>query len=267
MLYIPGFLKRCSKGRKCLHPEGPQLLATQAYFHRNSSAKDGLNCACKECAKAALKEQHRKHRRRDTEYSKAWRQANPAKVRARKKREYEKHHEKIRAKVKKWREQNPQKANANIKAWHKRHPGKRREIGRTYVKRHPDKINANTIKYRTKKRGLPCDFGIQEWQHALNYFNGCCAVCGRPPGLWHTLARDHWIPITSPDCPGTIPANIVPLCHSLKDGENGCNNSKNNRDPVEWLTAKYGKRKAAQILKRIETYFEWVREQDKQYHI
>lgn len=34
------------------------------------------------------------------------------------------------------------------------------------------------------------------------------------------------------------------------------------RDPLEWLTDRFGPRKAKQILKRIEEYFAWVREQD-----
>lgn len=94
------------------------------------------------------------------------------------------------------------------------------------------------------------------WEDALRYFNGCCAVCGRPPGLWHKLVGDHWIPLNDPLCPGTIPTNIVPLCH----GAQGCNSSKRASDAKEWLTRKFGKRRAADILARIEAYFEHVKQ-------
>lgn len=92
------------------------------------------------------------------------------------------------------------------------------------------------------------------------YFDGCCAICGRLPSFWHILAQEHWIPITDPrlDNPGTVVGNMLPMCHSRKDGENGCNNSKSNKDPIVWLVEKFGKRKARRILERIEAYFEWV---------
>lgn len=57
-------------------------------------------------------------------------------------------------------------------------------------------------------------------------------------------------------CPGTIPGNMVPLCHGMF----GCNNSKADKDPEIWLIKRYGKRKATIILKRINVYFDIVRE-------
>jgi hypothetical protein len=79
----------------------------------------------------------------------------------------------------------------------------------------------------------------------------------RPAGLWHQITPDHWIPLASPDCPGTVPENIIPLCF----GSGGCNNSKKAKDGYEWLLQRYGKRKACVILKRIQAYFEWVKNQ------
>lgn len=104
---------------------------------------------------------------------------------------------------------------------------------------------------KARQLGLPDTLTIQQWNHALVYFNHSCAVCGRFIGLWHTIAMDHWMPLSDNNCPGTIAKNIVPLCHGL----DGCNNKKRNRNPVEWLTDTYGKRKANKILRRIEQYF------------
>lgn len=109
---------------------------------------------------------------------------------------------------------------------------------------------------RVRKVSLSDQFSQEDWNRALAHFEGCCAVCGRSIGLWHTLAMDHWIPVTDPTCPGTVPTNIIPLCHGI----NGCNNSKKDRDPVEWLTWKFGSRKAKRILARIQAYFDSLKD-------
>lgn len=113
---------------------------------------------------------------------------------------------------------------------------------------------------RARKLQLPANFTEMQWGRALEYFGYRCAVCGRPAGLWHFLAQDHWIPITSKrkDNPGTTALNVLPLCH----GEGGCNSKKSNKEPEAWLDLEFGKRKAKRILKRVAAYFEWVRKQD-----
>lgn len=120
-----------------------------------------------------------------------------------------------------------------------------------------------TSRRAARKLGLPNTFTTADWQRTLGYFNGCCAVCGHP--LYdlfgtHTAAADHWIALSDPrpDNPGTVATNIVCLCH----GSQGCNNSKKNHPAEKWLIERFGKRRAREILKRIETYFQWVREQD-----
>lgn len=117
-------------------------------------------------------------------------------------------------------------------------------------------------KHRYRIRSLEVNFSDNDWQRAIDYFHGCCAVCGRQlSDLFgeHTAGMDHWIPISSPGCPGTIPENIVPLCHGI----DGCNNHKHAKDPEQWLNERYGKRKAKRILERINAYFQWVREQNE----
>lgn len=112
--------------------------------------------------------------------------------------------------------------------------------------------------YDQRKQNLPRAFTVRDWERALEYWGHSCAICGRPRGLWHTLAQDHWVPLTHADCPGTVPTNILPLCH----GEDGCNNSKGKKDPEEWLVAKLGRRRANRKLREITAYFEWVHAQE-----
>lgn len=154
-----------------------------------------------------------------------------------------------RLKTQKWREDNPERTKASMQSWKETHLKNWRLRN---IERIRFRGRIHTGHRRARILNLPNEFTTEDWQRALDYFGGCCAVCGRPPGLWHRLAMDHWIPITSPDCPGTIASNIIPLCH----GDNGCNNSKNNHDPSKWLVKKVGKQKANQILKRIQDYFD-----------
>jgi hypothetical protein len=110
------------------------------------------------------------------------------------------------------------------------------------------------VTYRLRRRSLPNTFTLDDWERALDYWGYACAVCARPRGLWHTISQDHWVPLTSPDCPGTVPSNMLPLCY----GADGCNNSKGKKDPALWLVEKLGKRKGKKKWAEIETYFGWV---------
>ena len=118
-------------------------------------------------------------------------------------------------------------------------------------RRERDKRRIEAHKQRSRKRSLPCEYTETQWQHALNYWHGCCAYCGNQPGLFdynQTLHQDHYIPLSNPDCPGTVIANMLPSCQS-------CNLSKGNKNPIKWLTEKLGTRKAKIKLAEIETYF------------
>lgn len=147
-----------------------------------------------------------------------------------------------------------EKNNAAVKDWTRRNKDRIAKRTRIWGMNNRPKTRAAFQRRRARLLNLPFEFTGDDWQRALEYFQGCCAVCGRPQGLWHTLAQDHWIPITDPHCPGTVPSNIVPLCH----GADGCNNLKSNIEPSKWLRTRYGKRKAERIQQRIEAFFQWV---------
>jgi hypothetical protein len=98
---------------------------------------------------------------------------------------------------------------------------------------------------------LPNTFTLEQRAFMLAYWNYACAICGNQEGFWHLLADDHWIPINSPDCPGTVADNMIPLCH----GTNGCNNAKNSSEPQAWLVKQFGTSKARKLSKAIEAYF------------
>jgi hypothetical protein len=64
---------------------------------------------------------------------------------------------------------------------------------------------------------------------------------------------------------------MLPLCHATKGaqhmpGPRCCNNAKGNQEPVSWLTARLGPRKAQIKLREIERFFHAARLFEAAYH-
>jgi hypothetical protein len=141
------------------------------------------------------------------------------------------------------------------------HPEYEKNYRKPYRKRSPHVPQGCRARRAARKRGLPAQWTKQDWMRALAHWQNACAVCGNQEGLFWTLVPDHWIPLSHPSCPGTIPTNIIPLCHNRRGNYQSCNNTKTNRDPVTWLEDKLGIRKATQKLRAIHDYFESVRQE------
>lgn len=172
------------------------------------------------------------------------------------------HSQKCKDCVKVYQQANKKRIISNTREWQKANPEKVSSHIKRWQKANPRKMKMAAIRRRSRKESLPTELTDYDWQQAIEYFNGCCAVCGRQlKDLFatHRAAADHWIPVSyeGADNPGTVPENIVPLCHGL----DGCNNKKNAKLPDVWLKEQYGTRKANEILARINAYFEWVKSQ------
>ena len=153
-----------------------------------------------------------------------------------------------------------QHRNANAR-YYKKHRLEKAIYAREWQHKNADRNRItkrlNENRRRAVKYSLPADFTPSDWQHALDYFNHSCAVCGKREDFWTILAADHWIPLTKGG--GTTRTNMIPLCHARKGvpaGEACCNNSKYNAEPLAWLTERFGKRKAKVIMARIQAYFD-----------
>jgi hypothetical protein len=195
---------------------------------------------------------YHEHKEERAFYSKQWRNSNRDYIRQHQK-QYSRRPENVE-RIKQYQE--------GYRSCPKR-KAKRREYERQYRTRphakEQDQIQQRIIHANRKAQlsKLPNTLTEGQWQYALNYFNGGCAVCGSQLNDLsgkRTIAADHWIPLSykGDDNPGTVATNIVPLCH----GVDGCNNSKNNTMPDVWLEWKFGKRKAKKIMKRIQDYFD-----------
>lgn len=235
----PDGFKRC--------PKCDRILALSE-FHMDRQKAGGRAVYCKECVCASQKAhyapekahlayqmRYAKHKETIKAKAKVYRRNNPAKVREAQKA---------------WKRANPDRVRANRLRYYTKNQEQIREYNRKQKVRYAERRRINTQRRRARKRQLPDTITHDDWQRCLSYWNGRCAYCDNPPGLFPNmrLHADHFIPLSSPDCPGTIPTNILPACGS-------CNDSKGYSNPIDWLTWKFGKRKAKQIVKRIEDYF------------
>lgn len=225
--------------------------ATVEYFSRDSRRDLGLQPKCKACNKA-YRQANIEHRIRT---QKEWYRLNVDAVRERAKA---RRSETIHAQ-RLYNARNRDRIRKRSRAYRERKKEQLREYNRMYRRNNKHIFVAKDNRRAARKRELPCNFTGHHWQICLEYWHGCCAVCGNQlRDLFGDVEphADHWIPLSykGSDNPGTVASNIVCLCSQ-------CNLSKNDKDAKEWLIQRYEKRKAREILKRITTYFEWIKQQ------
>lgn len=159
-----------------------------------------------------------------------------------------------------WRAANPEKvreANRKPRSFDRKLAKER--INR-WRREHPEARKIEVQKRKARKQGLPAAFGKAEWERCLTYWGECCCICGRVSGRGFVIAMEHWIALSDPrECnPGTVPWNILPMCHARNGASGGCNNDKWAKDPVEWLAVYLGAEKAQEKLREIEAFFSVV---------
>lgn len=216
---------------------------TPEFWHKDKTNKSGFSYSCKECA--------RKRARQWTMDNSERNKANCRNRYATKKHEYQAYRAKNAGKIaeekRAWRKANPDLVKKHKSDSYKRHRDASNARVRKFSHANPEKIRVWTHRRRARKRDLPDTLTAAEWQFALQYFGHACAYCGAT----EKLTADHFIPINSPECPGTVAENMLPVC-------NICNSSKADRDPVEWLTERFGSYRAHEILSVIGAYSEYV---------
>lgn len=276
---LPEGMKRCWDCKQI-------LPITAEYFSHEKRTPDGFQSRCKDCFakyRAANREHinkrkqehYQENRERISEAQKQkyheddeWREkvnihnreyysANREKLIQNFRKYY---YENIEA-VREYRKKNRERYLEHSRRYRRENPEYHEKRQRDWywrsIKQNRKRARIVASRRRARKAELPSDFSVLDWQYALKYFDHSCAICGRKPDDIIILAMDHWIALSDDraDNPGTVPENIVPLCH----GKDGCNNEKHARDPEEWLIWKFGEEEAIKILAKIETYFANVR--------
>ncbi len=220
---------------------GVELSATAEYFHKDNKGKYGLKAICKSCNCAYTKSYNASHYEEQLEHRAKYRASHREQKHVHAAIYYAENRDVIRAKVRAYNHAHPEKRRVRDAAY-----------GRMYRAKYPERRRNAVIRRRTRKRDLPDNFTPLDWQTCLNYWNGQCAYCGKQAeGLWQTVHQEHFIPLISSKCPGTLPSNILPACAR-------CNHSKQDKDPHQWVIETFGKRKGGQILKAIDAYFTLV---------
>lgn len=201
-------------------------------FSNSSKNADGKRSECKQCRSDYYFDNHEQATKRIHNY-------------------YNQNREHVKAYRRTYYRQNNQHENQRNRRYYRSNRSRITPQKRHYRRRKPEVKKATEHRRMARKRNLPDTFSDADWLRALEYFGSRCAVCGCPPDDNLKIVPDHWIPLASPDCPGTVPENIVPLCH----GVGGCNNEKQHRPPEVWLTRKFGELQAKQKMAEVWIYF------------
>lgn len=217
----------------------------KAYYEANKEAASEWGRQYREKNKVAISIRRRGYRERHAD-----------RIRQQQKRYLSQNKEAIVERRRMWRERNKELIAQKKREEYLANPEKVKSRVKAWEKENPSRVKASRVirqsRRRARKLALPDTFTQIEWVTCLEYFHYCCAVCGKQ--LRDLLGEvephaDHWIPIASELCTGTIAKNMVCLC-------NACNTSKNAKLPEQWLIEKYGKRKAKAILARVQAYFD-----------
>lgn len=237
-------LKRCSSCKE---------MKPRSEYHKLSRAKDGLASQCKTCCAIAVAKSREKYgRKRDKakakEAGRRWRENNSEKYREMKAlsdKKYRQNHPDVIARIRKRgyeknREAIRQKARENYDPDKAKEQYQRFKLSPQYK----SKAAAKNQRRLARLRDLPNTLSSQQWDDCQVYFGNACAYCGQRK----ELEMEHFIPLASPHCPGTVVTNIVPSCYQ-------CNRSKQDKKPHKWLIGKFGTAEADIILKRIMDYF------------
>lgn len=283
--------------RKC-RVCGATYPATTEYFVGNKGSLYGVDRICWECKRKAHRKYREENREALRERGRTYREENRELLREKTRQrvsenfdevhEYRKqYHEKNKEKLNEWNRnyyyENREKEIERMRVYREKNREAKRALDlrryyeqseeardqklaakREWNTKNRDKIRLQNQKWRlenpykhavnkqlrkARERGLPNTLTIAEWQAALDYFGGRCAYCGSEG----ELSQDHYVPLSDPDCPGTVVQNILPACR-------GCNSSKKNLPPAQWLRRKFDEQ-AKEIEQRIKAYFEQIRKE------
>lgn len=96
----------------------------------------------------------------------------------------------------------------------------------------------HNAKRRQRRTDLPFDWKHSDWLDSLAAFGNACAYCGATG----SLHQDHFVPLSHPECPGTVVGNMVPACEP-------CNLSKGAKHPSAWAKGKAAFTRVADTLR------------------
>jgi 5-methylcytosine-specific restriction endonuclease McrA len=209
-------MKRCNK---C----GLEFVASNEFFHKDSSRKDGLALKCKACCKVARRNWYIDNRDHAIEYSKQWAIDN---------------YEHVLAQHREWNKLNPEKkkqSNANWKAnnrgvyltsrqrRYEKDADNRRSKSKEWRDQHPEMVRIQWKTRQSRERASVGDHSPNDIRVLYEDQCGQCAYCGIR--LFDSFHVDHVIPISKGG--SNWPDNLALTCEY-------CNLSKKDKLLAEW---------------------------------
>lgn len=253
---------------------GAEHPATTEFFRKKKGGWLGLEAQCRECRNKQARNypSSKSEKKRISKAAHAKRSDVAERRRQRRRERYAtdlEFKEHILKKNNESRTKNPEVTKAKKADEYQRHKDKYRKSHRKHYlenrdiyiekarqqKPNPISVIVRAERRLARKRALPDTLTNDQWIACLEYFNHCCAVCGKLFDDDTKAYMDHWIPLSSPECTGTVVGNIICLC----GGVGGCNESKHNRKAELWLLDFYSLQQATEILDRVMEYFAKVR--------
>ena len=222
-------------------------------FRKNARCKYGVTNQCKVCTAAKQRQQWAENPEKYRQMTRAKTSKNPEKYLANQTRYRNNNREHYNQLQLKHYYKNREKRIETAQFYRKKNAERNLLLSKIRRQKHPEKIVQYLNTRRARKLSKPSTFTTTEWQFCLSYWHNSCAYCGALPNgtRKRRLCAEHVIPLTDPDCPGTVATNIVVACAS-------CNSSKGKKKLTAWLNKQFGPAKAIEILNNITAYFETI---------
>ena len=112
--------KRCIRGDKCVHPDGPVLTLSE--FHRDNKYKDGLAKVCAECRCEDQRKYYHKNQKDRIKKSREYYRKNKKRCLEQSRIRYKKNKKRIREKQKEWMEKNRKSVIKRHEQWKTNNP-------------------------------------------------------------------------------------------------------------------------------------------------
>lgn len=232
--------------RKCRYCEN-EYPATDKYFAKDKYYKYGITYRCLNCKKEKDETYRQEHAEELKQYRDNYYRENIEHIKGRydkqKKKIYNKQYrdcnlKRVREEEKNYYQQNKEVVKQKRRLYYEQHKDKVKAITGRYQRTHSELTRMYRHRRKTKELNLPNSYCLEQWQLTKQYFNKCCAYCGKEI----VLQQDHFIPL-SRGGEYTI-NNIIPACKS-------CNSSKNDGDFFEWYSRQkfYSKKRESKILR------------------
>lgn len=212
MLIILVNFKKCSRCKN-------EFPATEEYFYKDKSRKDGFRYICKHCLRNIKRLKNGKRELNiNEETTKSTNKSN--------KDLYKEQYNRNKNKILKQRKEYYERNKIHIQTQHKEYYANNKEIisnrNQIFKKENRERYKVYEQNRESKKNKLESTLTTDEWQSTLDFFQYKDAYTGE---TLTNITLDHIIPISKDGI--TSKYNIIPCTKST-------NSSKNNTNVIDW---------------------------------